>query len=260
MHGRDRDLGARKELCPLAGLRDEIGLGEGLDQALFLQRGNQGVDPEPVGIDHLRQQRAERRERSTLPRRGKTPLLMGAADAASSLGRVRGPVDGCWRRRLLFAEFDMAPNPETPIPFLFPAKKFTPRSRPAVRSTSRKRTFSITCWEGATFIALMTGESFPRYYACGDFNRARRRATASLASPLSTTCPFALETLMFPAGAGVRSCRAVRPCPASPQCRRLRSCACPRRTPKYSSCRPSCPGHRACPRSSAGCRRCRASR
>ena len=63
--------------------------------------------------------------------------------------------------RLLNAELEIVPNPETPSPFLFPPKKFTPRSRPALRSTSRKRTFSNTCCEGATVIALMTGVSFP---------------------------------------------------------------------------------------------------
>ena len=60
LHGRDRDLRAGKELRPLAGLRNEVGLGQGLDQTLVLQRRNQGVDPEAVGVDHLREQRAER--------------------------------------------------------------------------------------------------------------------------------------------------------------------------------------------------------
>ena len=87
LHGRYRDLGAGKEARLLPGLRDEIGLGEGLDQTLFLQRGNQGVDPESVGIDHLRQQRAERRGRRR--RAGKEPAEEGAADAAVRLDAVR---------------------------------------------------------------------------------------------------------------------------------------------------------------------------
>ena len=91
-------------------------------------------------------------------------------------------------------KFLIVPNPETPSPFLFPPKKFTPRSRPALRSTSRKRTFSNTCCEGATVIALMTGVSFPARVEAT--STARVAATASLAWPLSTTWPFALPTLM----------------------------------------------------------------
>ena len=72
LHGRDRDLRARKELCPLAGLRNEVGLGQGLDQALLLQRRNQAVDLEAVGVDHLREQRSERLGRRRAP--AKSPL------------------------------------------------------------------------------------------------------------------------------------------------------------------------------------------
>jgi hypothetical protein len=65
-----------------------------------------------------------------------------------------------WLVRVEFtavAEFERAPNPVTPSPFLLPPNQFTPRSRPALRSTSRMRTFSITCCDGEIFIALMTG-------------------------------------------------------------------------------------------------------
>src|SRR5208337_4533636 len=61
LHGRYGDLGAGKEARLLPRLRDEIGLGEGLDQTLFLQRRNQRVDLDSVGIDHIRQKGAERR-------------------------------------------------------------------------------------------------------------------------------------------------------------------------------------------------------
>ena len=59
--------------------------------------------------------------------------------------------------------------------------------------TSRMRTFSITCCEGETFIASMTGASGERPFAT---STARAAAKASVASPLRTTSPFALVTLM----------------------------------------------------------------
>ena len=84
--------------------------------------------------------------------------------------------------------------------YLFPPNQFTPSWRPAVRSTSRKRTFSITCWVGATRMALMTVVSPAASFGVRDFatSTARAAETASLASPLSTTWPLALLTLIFP--------------------------------------------------------------
>ena len=87
-----------------------------------------------------------------------------------------------------------APKPVCPAPYLFPPNQLIPKSRPTVRSASRKRTFSITCCEGATFMASMTGVFGERPLAT---STARAAETASLASPLSTTSPFALATLML---------------------------------------------------------------
>ena len=60
LDGRNGNLGAREEARLLAGLRNDIGLRQGLDQALILQRRNQRVDPNAVRVDDLRQQRPER--------------------------------------------------------------------------------------------------------------------------------------------------------------------------------------------------------
>ena len=87
---------------------------------------------------------------------GKTPLPMAPPMLVAALVPLAVDVE-----TLLVAEFEMAPSPEKPIPFLFPPNQFTPRSRCAVRSTSRKRTFSMTCWEAATLMASMTGACAP---------------------------------------------------------------------------------------------------
>ncbi len=95
---------------------------------------------------------------------------------------------------LLFAAVVGAPpSPVAKPTLLLLPNQLMPRSRPALRSTSRMRTFSMTCCEGATFIALMTGASCERPFAT---STARAAATASVASPLRTTSPFALVTLM----------------------------------------------------------------
>jgi hypothetical protein len=86
------------------------------------------------------------------PAPGKTPLLFAAAVGS-------------------------APSPATKLPlFVLPAQ-LTPRSRPALRSTSRMRTFSMTCCEGETFIALTTGASGERPFAT---STARAGAKPSL--------------------------------------------------------------------------------
>jgi hypothetical protein len=83
-----------------------------------------------------------------------------------------------------------------------------PRSRPALRSTSRMWTFSITCCEGETFIASMTGASGDRPFAT---STARAAAKASVAWPLRTTSPLALVTLMSlpPVLAAILFCNAL---------------------------------------------------
>ena len=70
LHGRNGNLGAREEARLLAGLRNEIGLGEGLDQALVLQRRNQRIDLKPVRVDRP----APAATRTGAPAAGKTPL------------------------------------------------------------------------------------------------------------------------------------------------------------------------------------------
>jgi hypothetical protein len=101
-----------------------------------------------------------------------------------------------------------APSPVAKLTFLVWPNQLMPRSRPALRSTSRMRTFSITCCEGETFIASMTGASGERPVAT---STARAADRASVASPLRTTSPFALVTLMSlpPVLAAILVCSAL---------------------------------------------------
>ena len=70
------------------------------------------------------------------------------------------------------------------VPLLLKTNQFTPSALPASRLASRKRTLSITCCEGDTFMALTTGESGDKPLAT---DTARSAETASVASPLRTT-------------------------------------------------------------------------
>jgi hypothetical protein len=103
------------------------------------------------------------------PDPGKTPLLFAAAVVGA------------------------APSPVAKLSRFVVPNQLIPRSRPAFRSTSRMCTFSITCCEGETFIASITGASGERPFAT---STARAAATESVASPLRTTSPLALVTLM----------------------------------------------------------------
>ena len=80
------------------------------------------------------------------------------------------------------------------FPALFAPNQFTPISRLAVRATSRNRTLSITCCDGATFIAFtMLPPSGIMDLAT---STARSAATALPAMPLSTIWPLLLPTRM----------------------------------------------------------------
>ena len=94
---------------------------------------------------------------------------------------------------LLSAVVGCEPRPVAKLTLFVLPNQLMPRSRPALRSTSRMRTFSMTCCEGETFIALTTCASGDRPFAT---STARAAARPSLASPLRTISPFALVTLM----------------------------------------------------------------
>ena len=100
------------------------------------------------------------------------------------------------------------PSPVAKLTLFVLPNQLIPRSRPALRSTSRMRTFSMTCWEGETFIALTTGASGERPFAT---STARAAANPSLASPLKTISPLALVTLMSlpPVLAAILFCKDV---------------------------------------------------
>ena len=206
LDGRNRDLAAGEEARLLAGLGDEIGLRQALHQSLVLEGRNQRVDLDPVRIDDLRQQRPERERARRAP--ANTPLVKAFAAPDTMLPpTVPVPVVGVVAPNVFvvvvvprtwpfgpvvvvtlpvgtptaaaaaapawfWAVAPGVPNPVNPTPYLFPPNQLTPRSRPALRSTSRKRTFSITCCDGATFIASMTGA---RREPFGHVDRPRRR-------------------------------------------------------------------------------------
>ena len=71
------------------------------------------------------------------------------------------------------------PVPKPRFPALFAPIQFTPISRLALRATSRNRTLSITCCDGATFIAFTMLPSGTMVLAT---STARSAATELLAS------------------------------------------------------------------------------
>ena len=90
---------------------------------------------------------------------------------------------------------DAVPRPvaKPRFPALFAPNQFTPISRPALRATSRNRTLSITCCDGATVIAFTTLPSGTMVLATCT---ARSAATELPARPLSTIWPLLLPTRM----------------------------------------------------------------
>src|SRR6202041_3976023 len=93
---------------------------------------------------------------------------------------------------LLVAVVGCEPRPVAKVTLFVLPNQLMPRSRPALRSTSRIRTFSMTCCEGETFIALTTGASGESPFAT---STARAAANPSLASPLKTISPLGLGPL-----------------------------------------------------------------
>src|SRR5262249_52741654 len=114
---------------------------------------------------------------------------------ASTQGGVPQPVVGGPTAGLPPAEGGPKPVAKPRFPALFAPFQFTPSSRLALRATSRNRTLSITCCDGATFIAFTMLPSGTMVLAT---STARSAATALLATPLSTIRLLLLPTWMPP--------------------------------------------------------------
>ena len=72
-------------------------------------------------------------------------------------------------------------KPRVPLPLA--KNRLTPRSRPALRATSRKRTSSITCCDGAICIALTTASPAMPFATAS----ARSATTVSGTTPVNVT-------------------------------------------------------------------------
>ena len=120
--------------------------------------------------------------------RVRVPGFRSRRHRAASHSQLGGPIAG-----LPPAEAVPRPVAKPRFPALFAPNQFTPISRLAVRATSRNRTLSITCCDGATVMAFTTLPSGTMVLATCT---ARSAATELLARPLSTIWPLLLPTRM----------------------------------------------------------------
>src|ERR1700735_4953073 len=106
-----------------------------------------------------------------------TPCVLTTLASRTPNDDAVEPAPGNTPLLLAVSVADAEPIPVAKLTLLVLPNQLMPRSRPALRSTSRMRTFSMTCCEGETFIALTTGASGERPFAT---STARAAAKPSL--------------------------------------------------------------------------------